>query len=179
METETTRRRAVLMMGTVGVAGALAAGCQAYGRPEPAAPAAPSPAPDATGDGADGGNATPDGGGDGEDNGDGGDAPAGGTPVAAAGDVPVGGGVVLSEQELVVTQPSAGEFVGFSAICTHQGCTVADVADGTINCPCHASRFSIVDGSVVQPASTLPAGATQDPLPQVPIIVEGDTIALP
>jgi Rieske Fe-S protein len=74
-------------------------------------------------------------------------ADAGGALSTTA--VPVGGGVVLGERGVVVTQPSAGQFKAFSAICTHQGCTVAEVRAGTINCPCHGSRFSAADGSVV------------------------------
>lgn len=166
MDRDVTSRRAVLVMGAAGAAGALA-GCQVYGRPDPQPP--PPPPPSAAG--GDGGDATPEAGGDG-------DEPVG-TPVANAGEVPVGGGLILADQDLVVTQPSAGQFTGFSATCTHQGCTVDAVADGTINCPCHGSRFSIVDGSVVQAASTLPGGATQDPLPRVALVVDGETIALP
>ena len=45
------------------------------------------------------------------------------------------------------SQPSQGAFNGLSAICTHQGCTVSKVADGTIDCPCHGSKFNL-DGSV-------------------------------
>jgi Rieske Fe-S protein len=79
------------------------------------------------------------------------------SPAAAAGggaidvktaDVPVGGGVVLSDQKVVVTQPTAGTYKAFSAVCTHQGCIVASVSDGTIQCPCHGSTFSAADGSV-------------------------------
>lgn len=71
----------------------------------------------------------------------------------ATSEVPVGGGVI--EGEVVITQPTEGEFKAFTAICTHQGCLVGDVAEGTINCPCHASQFSIEDGSVVTgPAPT-------------------------
>ncbi|MEU8634075.1 Rieske (2Fe-2S) protein [Amycolatopsis sp. NPDC048633] len=80
--------------------------------------------------------------------------PAAGTELGATGDVPVGGGKVFTDKQVVVTQPAAGTFAAFSAICTHQGCAVDAVADGTINCPCHGSKFKIADGSVANgPAS--------------------------
>lgn len=91
--------------------------------------------------------------------------------LARTGDVPVGGGLVVSDQQLVITQPTAGSFLGFSAVCTHQGCLVGSVSDGTINCPCHGSRFAIEDGSVVQAAAD-----QQQPLPTVPITVDGDRV---
>ena len=56
---------------------------------------------------------------------------------------------MLTDDKLVVTQPTEGEFKGFTAVCTHQGCTVGRVEDGEIRCPCHGSRFSAEDGSVV------------------------------
>ncbi|MEU8776000.1 Rieske (2Fe-2S) protein [Streptomyces sp. NPDC048606] len=68
--------------------------------------------------------------------------------------VPVGGGVVLKKEKVVVTQPTAGEFRGFSAVCTHSGCLVDKVADGTIDCPCHGSRFKVTDGAVVKGPAT-------------------------
>jgi Rieske Fe-S protein len=82
--------------------------------------------------------------------------PAGETRVARIADVPVGGGAIFPLNRLVVTQRSTGQFQAFSAICTHEGCTVNQVADGTINCPCHGSRFSISDGSVVKGPATHP-----------------------
>ena len=144
-------RRAVLAAGSAGAAGLAAAlaGCQVYGQGEDPPPAGP---PAGAGDGA-------------------------GTVLASTGDVAVGGGLVLADQLVVITQPAAGEFRGFSAVCTHLGCTVSSVTDGTINCPCHGSRFSIEDGSVVQPASGNP-GQQQDPLPEVPITVTGESIEL-
>jgi nitrite reductase/ring-hydroxylating ferredoxin subunit len=38
---------------------------------------------------------------------------------------------------------------GTIVACTHQGYIVASVSGGTINCPCHGSKFSIANGSVV------------------------------
>jgi Rieske Fe-S protein len=75
---------------------------------------------------------------------------------AKTADIPVGGGKIFDADHIVVTQPSAGEFVGFSAVCTHAGCTVASVSGGTINCACHGSKFKIADGSVVQGPATQP-----------------------
>ena len=76
-------------------------------------------------------------------------------PVAGVDEIPVGGGRVFPERRVVVTQPTAGEFRGFGIVCTHDGCELNAVADGTINCPCHGSRYAIADGSVVQgPART-------------------------
>jgi Rieske Fe-S protein len=91
-----------------------------------------------------------------------GSAAAGGV-VTKTSDIPVGGGVILASPAVVITRPTAGDFKAFSAICTHQGCTVASVANNEIICPCHGSKFSAVDGSVVQgPATTAlaPTGVT-------------------
>ncbi|MEU6888362.1 Rieske (2Fe-2S) protein [Streptomyces viridosporus] len=94
-----------------------------------------------------------------------------GQDLATTGDVPVGGGVVLKAEKVVVTQPEKGGFKAFSAICTHQGCVVADVSDGAINCGCHGSRFRIADGSVER-------GPATRPLPEERITVEGNSIHL-
>jgi Rieske Fe-S protein len=83
----------------------------------------------------------------------------GASGLVAAADVPVGGGVVLKADELVVTQPAAGEFKAFAALCTHQGCLVGSVADGSIHCPCHNSLFSAADGSVESGPASAPLAA--------------------
>lgn len=93
-----------------------------------------------------------------------------GTAVAPVADVPVGGGKVFEALEIVVTQPSAGQFRGFSTECTHAGCQVNAVVDGTIDCPCHGSRFHL-DGSVAN-------GPATRPLRERPVTVTDGQIAL-
>ncbi|AYC42363.1 Rieske (2Fe-2S) protein [Streptomyces griseorubiginosus] len=94
-----------------------------------------------------------------------------GTEVAKTSEIPVGGGKIFKDQKVVVTQPKKGEFKAFSDICTHQGCQVSSVSDGTINCPCHGSKFNITDGSVANPPA-------DQPLPEKQIKVTGDSIQL-
>jgi Rieske Fe-S protein len=77
-------------------------------------------------------------------------------PSVATSKVPVGGGVILSDADYVVTQPSKGSYKAFSKICTHQGCPVAEVRDGVIHCNCHGSEYSIKDGSVTKPPAPKP-----------------------
>ena len=72
----------------------------------------------------------------------------------AAADIPVGGGKVFDKLKVVVTQPTAGDFKAFSAVCTHQGCTVNGVSNGVITCPCHGSTFDVATGAVVQGPAT-------------------------
>ena len=76
--------------------------------------------------------------------------------IAKTSQIPEGGGKIFQSQQVVVTQPAAGEFKAFSAICTHQGCLLTGIANGDIECGCHGSRFSIKDGSVVNGPATQP-----------------------
>jgi Rieske Fe-S protein len=77
-------------------------------------------------------------------------------PVGKTSEVPVGSGKIFKADKVVVTQPTAGEFKAFSAVCTHQGCVVADIKGEDIDCTCHGSKFSIKDGSVVNGPATKP-----------------------
>jgi len=77
-------------------------------------------------------------------------------PSVAAAKVPVGGGVILDDADYVITQPKKGTYKAFTKICTHEQCKVKSVSDGTINCNCHGSKFSIDDGSVANPPANSP-----------------------
>jgi Rieske Fe-S protein len=91
--------------------------------------------------------------------------------LASTSDIEVGGGAIFADEEVVVTQPTEGEFKCFTAVCTHQGCLVATVSDGTINCDCHGSKYSIEDGSVVKPPAP-------DPLAEAEVTVSGDRVVV-
>ncbi|MEV6947546.1 Rieske (2Fe-2S) protein [Streptomyces sp. NPDC051172] len=96
---------------------------------------------------------------------------SGGQELAKTSEIPVGGGKIFKDQKVVVTQPKKDEFKAFSAICTHQGCTVGTISNGTIDCPCHGSKYRIADGSVA-------GGPAPKPLPAEQIKVEGNSIRL-
>lgn len=152
--TDTTRRAVMLGAGGAGMAAVLTA-CSGYGDPAAdgasvaAAPASSAPA----GSGADSG------------------AAAGAAALTKTADIPEGGGKVFKDQKVVVTQPAAGQFKAFTSVCPHQGCDVATVSGGTINCPCHGSKFSIEDGSVTD-------GPAPEPLAEKKITVDGGKIRL-
>lgn len=102
---------------------------------------------------------------------DSGSGGGGGTELAETSDIPPGGGKVFKAQKVVVTQPTSGQFKAFSAVCPHAGCLVNEVAGGTINCPCHHSKFSVTDGSRT-------AGPATSGLTATNITVQGTAIKL-
>ena len=111
--------------------------------------------------------------GDGGSGGTGSQAPASdvaGQDVAALADIPVGGSIdaTIGGEPVLLSQPTAGKVVAFSAICTHQGCVVA-AAGSQFECPCHGSVFDAATGAVEQ-------GPAPKPLPQVAVSVDGDRV---
>ena len=141
-EVHTSRRILVLGAGAVGAAGFLAACGGGSNAPTDNNPATSGPRPSPTSD-----------------------------VLAKKSEVPVGSGKIDFADAIVITQPTAGQFLGFSAICTHQGCVVAKVKGDTIICACHGSEYSVKDGSVTK-------GPARQPLDKIAIKVEGDDIKL-
>lgn len=153
---ESSRRTVLACAGAA--CAAVLAGCTRYNSNSgintgPAAPSSSAPATSA-------GGAASGGAGNG-----GGNAAA----LAKTSDVPVGGGTILADKKIVITQPQSGTFKAFTAVCTHAGCTVGSVSGGTINCPCHGSKFNIATGAVVN-------GPAASPLAPVNIQVQGTSI---
>ncbi len=103
-------------------------------------------------------------------------APTSAAPAAAGftvrtADIPVGSGRIYDAQKLVVTQPTAGQFRAFSAVCPHQGCNVASFQGKQIVCPCHASLFDLGTGARV--SGPAPTGLSTEKL-----TVSGGTITV-
>src|ERR671920_73480 len=101
----------------------------------------------------------------------GGDAGAGGTAIASESEVAPGSALKFEDSgnPAFLVHLDNGEFVAYSAICTHQGCTVA-YKDGNLACPCHGSVFDPANGASVV------AGPAQRPLPEIPVKVEGGEV---
>jgi nitrite reductase/ring-hydroxylating ferredoxin subunit len=97
------------------------------------------------------------------------DSAESGAGLVAVSDVPVGGGIAVSDRGVVVTQPEEGEFKAFSNVCTHQGGAITRVEDGEMVCSLHQSHFDIADGSVV-------SGPASNALPEVRVEVQGDRV---
>jgi Rieske Fe-S protein len=92
-----------------------------------------------------------------------------GVELGPSSGVPVGGGTIYEKEKIVVTQPKAGEFLAFSAICTHQECILADCDGGKINCGCHNSSFDLTTG--------VPEGGPATvPLPKMKVSVAGGKV---
>ncbi len=95
---------------------------------------------------------------------------AAGEDLVSLSTVPVGGAVVVSlgDKPVVVAQPTEGSAVAFSAVCTHQGCTVIP-GEGELDCPCHGSRFDLATGEVL-------AGPARTALPEIAVTVRNGQV---
>jgi Rieske Fe-S protein len=142
---QATRRAVIIGAGVAVVAGAAGFGWYRLAAPTPTASGGEYTAPS-------GGSGTP-------------------TALTSLADVPERGGVILPDQKLVVTRESGDKVHCFSAVCTHQGCTVEGVGNGVITCPCHGSEFDLATGAVRR-------GPATKPLPAKRVTVGADGISV-
>jgi cytochrome b6-f complex iron-sulfur subunit len=100
----------------------------------------------------------------------GGDA-AGGTAIASEAEVASGSAIKFKDsgKPAILVRLDNGDFVAYSAVCTHQGCTVA-YQDGDLACPCHGSLFDPAEGAAVV------TGPATRPLPEIPVKVQGGEV---
>ncbi|MEV0622225.1 Rieske (2Fe-2S) protein [Nonomuraea sp. NPDC050404] len=94
-----------------------------------------------------------------------------GKVLAKTADVPVGGGKLIEDMKVVVTQPTQGVYKAFSALCTHKGCEVGTPKENVIPCHCHGSEFAADSGQATK-------GPATAPLPSFKVKVEGDGIVV-
>ena len=101
----------------------------------------------------------------------GGDGGAGGAAIAGESEVAPGSAVAFEDSgnPAVLVHLDNGDFVAYSAVCTHQGCKVA-YKGGNLACPCHGSVFDPANGAEVV------AGPAPRPLPEIPVKVEGGEV---
>src|ERR671913_261984 len=101
----------------------------------------------------------------------GGEAKTGGTAIAGESQVAPGSAYKFEDSgnPALLVHLENGDFVAYSAVCTHQACTVA-YQDGNLACPCHGSTFDPANG-----ASVVTGPATR-PLPEIPVKVEGGEV---
>jgi len=160
--TRSTRRGLLAGVGLVGLAGAVSACSSGASSSSSSSAGSNAGAPPATGTasaptGASGGGGST--------------VAAQGSALASTSEIPVGSGKIFATEKVVVTQPASGEIKAFSAVCTHMGCIVSKISDGTIDCPCHGSKYSISTGAVV-------SGPAPSPLPAQPVKLTGTSIFL-
>ena len=122
------------------------------------------------GGGGSGGNAGG-GGGSNKSGGSKGAQASGGQAIARASEVPPGSAIKFtnSGNPAVLVHLQSGSFVAYSAVCTHQGCTVA-YNNGELACPCHGSVFNPANGGQVV------NGPAQQPLPKIPVEVRNGEV---
>lgn len=98
-------------------------------------------------------------------------AAAKGKNIVKLAKVPVGGtfNFTHSAQGMpaILFRTKTGVFA-YSAICTHQGCTVAyNPSSKRLRCPCHGAEFDPLKGAMPI------GGVTEDPLGKVKVAVKG------
>jgi Rieske Fe-S protein len=155
-------RRSVLAVGAVGIPGFALVACSQAKAPAAEQPAGSSTrAPAATGSA---GSAT------GTGSASSSSSSAGGKSLAKLSDIKVGEAISATGPDggdIIITRPTETTVAAYSAICTHQGCTVKP-AGKELDCPCHGSVFDF-KGAVLN-------GPAQRPLRAVQVSLSGDDV---
>ena len=96
---------------------------------------------------------------------------SGGAAIAQESEVAPGSAVKFKDggKDAVLIHLDSGDFVAYSAICTHAGCTVA-YKNAQLACPCHGSVFDPANGAEVV------SGPAQTPLPEIPVEVQNGEV---
>ena len=96
-----------------------------------------------------------------------------GTAIAQESDLPQDSAIEFTDVEgggpAVLVHLESGDFVAYSAICTHQQCTVG-YSNSQLACPCHGSVFDPSNGGAVV------NGPAQQPLPEIPVEVQNGEV---
>ena len=99
------------------------------------------------------------------------DSPQTGVVLLSVNELEVGQATVVTTSdgvEVAVVREGEQEVRAFSAICTHQGCTVR-AEEEDLYCPCHGSKFALTDGSVI-------SGPAEEPLPEFPVGIQDGNV---
>lgn len=150
-------RRSMLAVGAVGIPGVALVACSQAAAPKSSAGGAGTSA--ATGGGTSAGSSA-----------SAGSTAGGGKPLAKLSDIEVGKAISATGPDgadIIITRPTESTVAAFSAICTHEGCTVRP-ADKELDCPCHGSVFDF-KGAVLN-------GPAQRPLAPVAVKLSGDDV---
>ncbi len=141
-------RRSLLAVGAVGVSGVALVACSKAASPS-GEPNAGSGSAGPTGSGTAGSSGA----------------------LAKLSDIKVGEAIAATGpngSQIIISRPTASTVAAFSAVCTHQGCTVAP-AGKQLDCPCHGSVFDATTGAVIN-------GPAPRPLPAVAVKLSGDDV---
>jgi len=86
-------------------------------------------------------------------------------------DIAVGSGARFTVEgiPILITQPRSGEFRAFSAVCTHAGFVMNNVANSEIKCDNHGAVYNADDGSVIKGPATVALG-------KITVEVQGDSV---
>jgi len=105
----------------------------------------------------------------------GGAGPAGATLIGPTSALAVGRSVSFTDPNsggpAIALQPKAGTYLAYTAVCTHQGCTVS-FEGSQFACPCHGATFDATSGNVT-------GGPARGPLTKIAVqVVNGQLYAV-